>query len=130
MCNMSIRGKTLTFPITHIPGDLFFITGSIIHWEPIFTINVYANIILKSISWHRQNHRMFVFAFALMPNHIHWISKPVDPYTINNNIKSFASFTAHKIIKTARLNIFLNYSLLGENAWNIYRCLRTGAGAK
>jgi putative transposase len=97
------KGGTLVFTPIHIPGDLYFVTGTIVEWEPLFINRSYANTILASLDWHRHNKRMFVFAFVLMLNHIHWISKPIKPYSINDNIQSFASFTAHKILKLSRL---------------------------
>jgi len=111
----------LVFTPIHIAGDLYFVTGTVVEWEPLFINRIYANTILASLHWHRLNQRMFVFAFVLMPNHIHWISKPVDPYTINDNIKSFASFTAHQILRTSRLlkhydlqNLFRENAIKGK----------------
>ena len=36
-----------------------------------------------------------------MPDHLHWISKPIAPRTISNNIWTFSSYTAHQILEEA-----------------------------
>lgn len=64
----------MTFQPIHVPGDLYFVTGTIIDWEPIFQNKTYTNIILDSLKWHRENQRMKLFAYVIMPNHLHWIS--------------------------------------------------------
>ena len=37
-----------------------------------------------------------------MPTHLHWISKPCDPFTVSEVLQSFASYTAHEILKALR----------------------------
>ncbi len=93
----------MTYKPIHVPEDLYFITGTTILWLPISKHEIFWDIILRSLTWHRQQKRMLLFAFVIMPTHLHWISKPLLPYTINDNIRSFASFTAHKILLAARV---------------------------
>ena len=92
----------MTYKPIHIPEDLYFITGTTILWLPIFKHAIYREIVLRSLAWHRQQTRMLLFAFVIMPTHLHWILKPLPPFTINAIIRSFASFTAHKILLAAK----------------------------
>ncbi len=94
----------MTFRPIHLHGSLYFVTGTIVNWEPIFLDNSLATVILESLTWHRANKRMKLFAFVLMSSHIHWISLPIEPFTINNNIQSFTSYTAHEILSKTRSN--------------------------
>ena len=94
----------MTFRPLHISGHLYFVTGTVIRWLRLFNDIKYTKVILDSMDWHRKYYRMKLFAFVIMPNHLHWISLPLDPCTINDNIRTFASFTAHKILSTAKEN--------------------------
>jgi len=95
----------MTFRPRHEIDNLYFVTGAIVQWTPIFTASDYRSIIFESLNWHCANQRMKLFAYVVMSDHLHWISYPLPPYTINDNIWSFASYTAHEVIKvTKKLN--------------------------
>ena len=99
----------MTYRPIHEKDNLYFVTGTIIRWTPIFKKSEYRDIIIDSLKWLSRCKRMKLFAFVIMSNHLHWISYPVPPYTINANIRSFASFTAHQILREARIHIESNY---------------------
>ena len=94
----------MTFRPIHFKDHLYFVTGTIIRWTPIFTKNVYRNIVIDSLNWHINSQRMKLFAYVIMSNHLHWISLPIPPNTINDNLWSFSSYTAHEVLRTARIN--------------------------
>jgi REP element-mobilizing transposase RayT len=94
----------MTFPALPIQGHLYFVTGSIVNWAPLFKSPDYASIPMKALDWHRKTQRLHLFAFCVMPNHIHWISCPIPPHSIQSNLQSFASYTAHQLLKLARMN--------------------------
>ncbi len=79
------------------PGDLYFITASIINWIPLFKENRYMQVVLDSLSFFRNKHEIYLFAFVIMPSHIHLILKPIH-LTIDEFLQSFGSFTAHQMI--------------------------------
>jgi REP element-mobilizing transposase RayT len=91
----------MTFDSRHIPNHLYFITASIVGWKPLFSKTEYANIILNSLTWLRREKRMSLFAFVLMPTHLHFIVLPLER-SISNLLQNFGSFTAHKILKKLR----------------------------
>jgi REP element-mobilizing transposase RayT len=80
------------------PDDLYFITGTLIKWLNIFTNQEYAQIILDSFTWNRKMKNFLLFSYVIMPSHIHAIIKPLNE-NISRTIQSFASFTAHEIVK-------------------------------
>ncbi len=107
----------MTFRPLHISGHLYFVTGTVIRWLRLFNHFQYTKVILDSLDWHRKYYRMKLFAFVIMPNHLHWIPLPLNPYTINDNIRTFASYTAHEILSTAKENNHdYNLKAFGENA--------------
>jgi len=105
----------MTFPSYHNPTHLYFITASIIEWKHLFITPHYINLPLNSFDWMQQHKRILLFAFVIMPSHLHAIIKPLTD-TIGNIVQQFGSFTAHEILKQVRaenrndlLNTFQQY---------------------
>ena len=88
----------MTFDSRHIPDHLYFITASTVGWRPLFSETEYAEIVLDSLTWLRQEKRMALYAFVLMPTHLHAIILPLDR-PIAELLQNFGSFTAHKILQ-------------------------------
>ena len=89
----------MTFKPHHDPTHLYFVTATLTKWQPLFTQPTYADIILNSLDWHRRNRRWLLFAYVVMPTHLHILIKPLAAYTISNVLESFGSFTAHAILR-------------------------------
>ena len=91
----------MTFPSFHDPTHLYFVTASIIDWKHLFIAPEYVKIPLNSLAWLQQQKRILLFAFVIMPSHLHAIMKPVSD-TIGTIVQQFGSFTAHDILKQLR----------------------------
>jgi len=91
----------MTFPSFHDPTHLYFINASIIDWKHLFITPDYVNIILNSLAWMQQKKRIQLFAFVIMPSHLHTILKP-ESDSIGQIVQQFGSFTAHEILKKLR----------------------------
>ncbi len=89
----------MTFPSFHDFTHLYFITASVIEWKHLFIIDEYAKIVLNSLEWMQKEKRILLFAFVIMPSHLHAILKPVS-HPIGEIVQQFGSFTAHEILKT------------------------------
>jgi putative transposase len=87
----------VTFPSFHDATHLYFITASIIGWKHLFVTDKYAKIVLNSLAWLQQKKRILLFAFVIMPSHLHAILKP-ESKTIGEIVQQFGSFTAHEIL--------------------------------
>ena len=81
---------------------LYFVTISISGWKPIFNEPKYAQIVLQSLKWLREQKTLKLFAFALMPDHLHIIMKPLGEFRPESIIQRFASYTSHEILKQLR----------------------------
>jgi REP element-mobilizing transposase RayT len=88
----------MTFKPYHDPTHLYFITATVLGWKQLFVQSVYARIVLDSLDWHRRQRRWQLYAYVLMPNHLHAIVKPLDDHSISGVLQSFGSFTAHAIL--------------------------------
>jgi len=91
----------MTYRSYHLPEHLYFITAALCGWKKIFVEEPYLCIVLNSLDWLRNHGRMYLFAYVLMPSHLHTIVKPKDR-TIGHLIKDFGSFTAHEILSDLR----------------------------
>jgi REP element-mobilizing transposase RayT len=112
----------VTFDTVHDPTHLYFVTSPLVEWQPLFVHYQYASIVLNSLQWHREQERVLLFAFAVMPTHVHWIGKPRDPFEISHVLESFSSYTAHEILKLLRsegrddwLAVFAAHAKPGKN---------------
>ena len=76
-------------------------TASVIGWKHIFIAPEYINIPLNSLAWLQQQKRILLFAFVIMPSHLHAILKP-EKVRIGEVVQQFGSFTAHGILKKLR----------------------------
>lgn len=87
----------MTFNSVHYPEHLYFITASVCGFFRIFADDSYARIVLDSLAWLRNEKRMVLFAYVLMPSHLHAIIQPLDR-TIGDLLQNFGSHTAHAIL--------------------------------
>jgi REP element-mobilizing transposase RayT len=88
----------MTFKPHQDPTHLYFVTATVLGWRQIFLESAYARIVLDSLAWHRRHDRWSLFAYVLMPNHLHAVIKPRETQTISSVLQSFGSFTAHAIL--------------------------------
>jgi len=93
---------TTTFDSRHDPTHLYFVIATIIEWQPLFAEEAYADIVLNSLGWLRRNARMLLFAFVVMPSHLHLLIKP-QHRAVDEVLQDFGSFTAHAILKQLRV---------------------------
>lgn len=78
-------------------GKIYFYTCSIYNWIPILDFVPCQNIILNSLSFLVEKQAVKVLGFVVMPNHLHFIWKPIENKSITNLQLSFMRFTAQKI---------------------------------
>lgn len=94
----------MSFKPVHHPDHLYFVTATLSGWKPLFAQNVYSEVPLQSLDWLRKHDRHQLFAFVIMPTHLHFVNKPVEPFTISELLQQFGSFTAHELLKRLRKN--------------------------
>jgi len=88
----------MTFLSFHDSTHLYFTTASVVDWKHLFITPEYINIPLNSLAWLQQQKRILLFAFVIMPSHLHAIIKPISD-SIGGIIQQFGSFTAHEILR-------------------------------
>ena len=85
--------------------NIFFTTATINKWLNLLEKDEYKDILISSLKYLVQNERLYIYAFVIMPNHIHII------WSENNNTlketakASFFKFTSkHFLIKLTQTN--------------------------
>ena len=83
-------------------GELYFWTVTINQWQNLLMNDIYKNIILSSLQYLWSNGKINVFAFVIMPNHLHLIWKINELNGKETPQGSFLKYTAHEIKKTLK----------------------------
>ena len=76
-------------------GEVFFWTAIINQWQKLLWEDNYKDIILSSLEY-LTNQKIDVFAFVLMPNHIHVIWRTKELNGKETAQGSFLKYTAHE----------------------------------
>jgi len=76
------------------PNRLNFLTLTIVDWIDLFTRATYSEIILDSLRFCQQNKELVVYAYVIMPSHLHLIVSTDHPNGLAPIIQSFKSYTA------------------------------------
>jgi putative transposase len=99
------------------PDYLYFVTTSAEKHAHIFKQETVVRILLSSVDFLRKNGRMDLFAFVVMPNHIHFIGKFSKEHTLIDMIRDFKRHTARKIIRQAQMqdNLKMLALMKGQN---------------
>ena len=75
---------------------LYFVSFATIHWIDLFVRPVYNEIVLDSLRFCQQNKGLEVYAWCIMPSHIHLIVGTVDK-PLQNIMRDFKSYTSRKL---------------------------------
>ncbi len=84
-------------------GSIFFWTATISYWSHLLSENSYKQIILDSLTYLSERKLVDIFAFVIMPNHVHFIWRTNQ---LNGKEKvqgSFLKYTAHQFLKRLKL---------------------------
>lgn len=74
-----------------------FFTATIVKWYHLLKPDKYKDIITESMRFLVQNNRVNIYAFVLMPNHIHLIWSTQDKHQYKDVQRDFLKFTAQQI---------------------------------
>ena len=81
------------------PDGLYFVILTTVGWIDVFTRAIYCDEIVKNLNYSIDNKKLKVFAFCIMPSHIHLIAKTEDDVSLSNVLRNFKSYTSKQIIK-------------------------------
>lgn len=77
-------------------GQIYFWTATINNWIPLLEDDQYKNVIIQSLRYLSNTGKIDVFAFVIMPNHIHLIWRVNAMNGKETAQGSFLKYTAHQ----------------------------------
>ncbi len=73
----------------------YFCTITVLDWVPIFIDARYIDPLIDSFRFCRANKGLQLFAFVVMPNHLHLVAAAPDLHAVMRDFKRFTSRTIH-----------------------------------
>jgi REP element-mobilizing transposase RayT len=78
---------------------LYYLTFQIVDWTDVFTQQIYRDIIIDSFKYAIENKGLDIFAYVIMPNHVHLIAQSSNG-KLSDTIRDIKKFTSKRIIET------------------------------
>ncbi|MEQ9167596.1 MAG: transposase [Fulvivirga sp.] len=88
----------------HNKEGLYFVSFATVYWIDVFTRELYFELVVEGMDFCRKNKGMEIYAWCIMPNHIHLVFRAKD----NNPgdlMRDFKTYTSKKIQKLIAENI-------------------------
>jgi len=79
--------------------DIYFTTATILEWKHLLRQNAMKDVIINSLRFLANEKRAVLYAFVIMPNHIHLVWHIPEEHTLTNVKASLLSYTAHQFRK-------------------------------
>lgn len=99
-------------------GEIFFWTATINKWQRLLWEDEYKDVVISSLQYLSNAGKIDVYAFVIMPNHIHLIWRINEPNGKETPQGSFLKYTAHEFKKMLRkedVGILLLYEVEAHN---------------
>lgn len=86
-------------------GNIEFFTVTCLNWRPLLKEDKHKQIILDSLAFLVKDQRIWLYAYVIMPNHMHILWRKQDDWIEKNVQQHFLKYTAQQI----------KFSLLKDN---------------
>ncbi len=85
-----------------IPDKAYFITITCVNWIDIFTRLKQRYVIINSLKYCQTHKDLEVFAYCIMPSHLHLICSANNRKLLSDVMRDFKTFTSKQIIETIK----------------------------
>ncbi len=82
-----------------IEGNAYFLTLTVVDWIDVFTRKNHKVTLVESLEYCQKNKGLVIFAWCLMPSHLHMIARAEDGTNLSDILRDFKKFTSKKIIE-------------------------------
>lgn len=82
------------------PDKAYFVTCTIVDWIDLFTRRSMKDVIVDSLMYCQQKKGLVIYAWCLMPSHLHMICCSDTETTVGEIMRDFKKFTARALLKT------------------------------
>ena len=76
-----------------------FVTITVVEWIDVFTRPNHKTTLINSLKYCQQQKGLEIYAFVLMPSHLHMLCRAKEGYELSSIIRDFKKFTSKKIIQ-------------------------------
>jgi len=83
-----------------MPDTGYFITITTVGWVDIFTRLKQKFIIINALDYCQRYKGLEIYAYCIMPSHIHLLCKAKESFLLSNIMRDFKKYTSKKIIET------------------------------
>jgi len=83
----------------HNHEGVYFVSFAVVEWIDVFTRNEYKDILLESLAFCQKNKGLEVFAWCIMPNHMHLVFRSVGDNKPEDLLGDFKRFTNRAIVQ-------------------------------
>jgi putative transposase len=84
-------------------GKSYFITFTVVDWLDVFLREEYANILIESIKYCQKEKGLEVYAYCIMPNHVHMIASAGEG-NLSDVLRDMKGHTSKRIVKAIAEN--------------------------
>jgi len=117
------------------PANLYFITTTAVNKYHFFHPQGHKHIIVGSLEFMREQGLLKLYAFVIMPNHLHLIVQILSPHTLQDVMRDFKKYTSKKIVENCQLSdnleLLSKFEQAGErNAKSRYKVWSDGYDAR
>ena len=79
-------------------NKIYFLTLTVVDWLDVFTRKEYKIIIAESLNYCIKNKGMIIYAYVIMSNHLHIITKAEEGYRLSDILRDFKKHTSKQIV--------------------------------
>ena len=69
----------------NVEGGLYFMTITVVGWIDVFTRKELAAELIDHFEWNQRNKGLKLFAYVIMPNHVHFVAHTISNYKIDQS---------------------------------------------
>jgi len=77
----------------------YFITLTVVNWIDLFTRPNHKLLLINSLKYCQQHKGLELYAYCLMPSHLHLITRAVGQFSLSEILRDFKKYTSKKIIE-------------------------------
>lgn len=79
--------------------DAYFVTFTIVKWIKVLQDDSYKLIIIDAIRFYQENKGLIVYAYCIMPNHVHMIIQGSHTFSVSEILRDLKKFTSRAIVR-------------------------------
>ncbi|TGE26126.1 transposase [Hymenobacter aquaticus] len=80
------------------PEGIYFLTMTVVDWVDLFTRGSYKTVIVDSLRYCQQHKGLLLYAWCLMPSHLHLIAGAAPGHSLSAFLRDFKKYTNRELL--------------------------------